>query len=680
MIPALDWSEPKRINTRYGEKILRTARPDDGFWNAWRQHKDALIQAGYAVRKDDDNAWLVQHWAPIPKAEQEAKAAAEQAAIQASKATDADLTIPVPHGLAYLPYQRGGIAYGLERSSVLIADEMGLGKTIQAIGIANAADARRILVICPASLRLNWKKELEKWLVADLPVTWIDGADDGGMLEHLAQGGEGVVIVNYDVVHRHHDALRAFTWDLLITDEAHYLKNPKARRTKYVLGAKTKKQKVAPIAAERRVFLTGTPIVNRPVELHPLLASLRPDEFGEFFRFAHRYCDAQNNGWGWDFKGASNLEELHTRLRATCMIRRLKADVLTDLPPKRRQVITLPAGKDAKGEIGAETQAYERHQKAIERAIVAVELSKASEDPRDYERAVQRLQQARKAAFEELSRLRHQTALAKVPYVVSHLQDASDKVIVFAHHKDVVRQIAGALGEEAVVLTGDTPMADRQAAVDQFQTNPAIRYFVASLTAAGVGLTLTAASHVVFAELDWVPGNMTQAEDRAHRIGQTESVLVQHIVLDGSLDARLIEALLEKQKVIAKALDQQPDLDPVKAAREAEDEQPVFDWNKVKPATAQASRSEIEIAATKVTPESAEAVRQGLQLLAGMDPDRAAAKNGVGFNAFDGQLGHSLAQSPKLSARQAALGARLVRKYKGQLPGDLVERAVSCLS
>lgn len=157
--------------------------------------------------------------------------------------------------------------------------------------------------------------------------------------------------------------------------------------------------------------------------------------------------------------------------------------------------------------------------------------------------------------------MRHETALAKAPAVVSHLKDAMegnrDKLIVFVHHKDVIDAMADAMQEVGVVqVTGDTPMAARQDAVDAFQNDPEVRLFIGNIQAAGVGLTLTASSHVVFAELDWVPGNMTQAEDRAHRIGQKNAVLVQHLVLDGSLDARLARTLIEKQAVLDQALDE----------------------------------------------------------------------------------------------------------------------------
>ena len=163
-------------------------------------------------------------------AERMEAARAAQAAIEASRATDSDRDIPAPSGLAYLPYQRGGIAYAMERDGVLIGDEMGLGKTIQAIGTINAdPDAKRVLVICPASLKLNWQKELRKWLVRPLTI---------GIAEGKSWPFTDVVIINYDIVDKHRPAIDTVEWDLMIADECHYLKNPKAQRTKAVLGGK----------------------------------------------------------------------------------------------------------------------------------------------------------------------------------------------------------------------------------------------------------------------------------------------------------------------------------------------------------------------------------------------------------------------------------------------------------
>ena len=607
----------------------------------------AFPEVARSLREDDA-------YAPARKAAAEAERTRE-----ASRATDAEVDLPCPEGLAYMPFQRAGIAYALGRPAVLIGDEMGLGKTIQAIGVMNTtANLKRVLVICPASLRLNWKREIEKWITHDLTV---------GVAQGKSWPGTAVTVVNYDVLKNFKKQISATTWDVLIVDECHYLKNPKAARTKHVLGYwdKKLKQEVPGIEATRKVFLTGTPVVNRPIELWPLVKALDPQGLGRGWKgYVTRYCAGYEDTYGWNVKGASNLSELQDRLRETFMVRRLKADVLTELPAKRRQVIELPPN-GAIGAVKAEQKAWAATQEMLEDLRAAVELAKASEEEADYAKAVEALREGEKAAFNEMSKLRHATALAKVPYVVEHLLNATDKVVCFGHHRDVIGQIVEALreaGEKVVVVTGDTPMQARQDAVDAFQNDSSVRFFVGNIQAAGVGLTLTAASHVVFAELDWVPGNMSQAEDRCHRIGQTSSVLAQHLVLEGSLDARMAKVLVEKQEVIDKALD----ADTTKARNERLVPVPA-------PATKTASRGRVAKDAETMKPDQIEAVHEALRRLAGMC-DGARERDGFGFNKIDTRIGHALAGCDKLTARQAALGKLIVIKYRKQYGDELLSK------
>ncbi len=457
----------------------------------------------------------------------------------ASRATDADIEIPAPAGLEYLGYQRAGIAYAMERTNTIIGDEMGLGKTVQALGLINADPSiSSALIICPASLRLNWRREAKRWLCRPLSV--------GIALNSFP--ATDVVVVNYDRLGKHRDAIRRRNWDLLVADEAHYLKNPKAQRTREVFG-RPKRGEVAridPIRARRRLFLTGTPLLNRPVELWPILHACG---WKNWLQYVTRYCAAQRTQFGWDVSGASHLDELQARLRSELMVRRLKADVLTELPPKRRQIIEVTANGAARA-VGAELELLRRL------------CPGGGED--DYLEAVSRLQQRDFAGFAELSRLRHETALAKVPAVVEHVtecfESGTPKLVLFGHHKDALGQVRADLekaGLCCVMLTGDMKSEDRQRSVDRFQSEAGVQVFLGTIGAAGVGLTLTAASHVVFSELDWVPGNMSQAEDRCHRIGQRDSVLVQHLVFEGSLDALVAQTLVRKQAVIDAALDTQ---------------------------------------------------------------------------------------------------------------------------
>jgi SWI/SNF-related matrix-associated actin-dependent regulator 1 of chromatin subfamily A len=563
---------------------------------------------------------------------------AQQAAIAASCAANSDIEVPSPPNLEYLPFQRAGIAFANSRPATLFADEMGLGKTIQAIGVINAdRSISNIVIVCPASLRLNWSRELGRWLVRPLTIGVVGKATDWPE--------SNIVIVPWSLVTKVLQ-LRERDWDLAILDESHYAKNPKAARTKAVVGSEARGSKPAQlgIRARRRIALTGTPILNRPVEIFPVLHWLSPEDFPSFLRFAKRYCNAYKNRFGWDFSGASNLLELQSRLRASVMLRREKKDVLTELPPKLRQVVELPANGAARA-IATEQQAWNRH----EALRAEIEIAKTSDT--DYAEAVARLRNASRIAFAELSAARKELALSKVEACIEHITDAleagSPKIVVFAHHQEVISALARGLSDYSpVTLTGETAMADRQTAVDRFQTDPKFRVFIGSITAAGVGLTLTAAAHVVFVELDWVPANITQAEDRCHRIGQTESVLIQHLVLDGSLDSHMAHLIVAKQQTISSALN----IDQLEVLS-VEDEEAVAE------AVAEVeSLSELEIVS----------IHADLRYLANRC-DGARARDNSGFNKLDSEIGKRLAALESLSVRQAMLGRRICCKYRRQL-------------
>ena len=474
-----------------------------------------------------------------------------------------------------------------------------------------------VLIVAPKSLLLNWQREAEKWLTRSVDLT----------------------IINYDMVWKRAD-LTERTWDLVVYDESQYLKNPKAKRTVASLA----------IPAKRRVFLTGTPILNRPVELWPMVNAIDPDGMGKsFFGFAQRYCGARQVRAGrkmvWDFTGASNLEELQDKMRQGFMVRRLKADVLKELPAKRRQIIPLEAN-GASSILRAEKKLIE--QLGFEEAARALE--------------------GKSAAFTEMAKLRHDLGVAKVEKALDHIKDMLDsveKVIVFAHHHDVIDGLQAGLAEYGIVtVTGQTPGADRQAAVDRFQADPTCRVFLGNIKAAGVGLTLTAASTVVFVESDWTPGWMQQAEDRAHRIGQTESVLVQYLVFDGSMDAVLAQTLVSKADISDRALDREvdpKDLSDIVAKIEFEGRGEKMGCGPVAKAVPSLTGAQID------------SVMLGLRILAGMC-DGAREKDGVGFNGLDTGFGHRLAGLPTLTQRQALVAKQMIQKYHRQLGQELINQ------
>jgi len=578
---------------------------------------------------------------------------------QLSQATDAAIDVPAPGGLAYLPFQKVGIAFGLQHPNVLLADEMGLGKTIQAIGFINACpEIKTVLVVCPATLKSNWQRELNKWFTRKRSIAVVNGQWSDAQ----------VVIINYDILGKWTAKIHAQPWDLLIVDESHYLKNSKAQRTANVLGKwnKDPAKKIAPILAKRRWMLTGTPIVNRPAELWTLIHALDPETWKNWKRYVETYCNAFQTRWGWDISGARNLDELQRKLRETIMVRRMKADVLTELPPKRRQIISLPAGS-CDAALDAEREAEARIEERTKSLRVQAELAKADGDDTAYTEAVAAMSREWMIDFTEISRVRHETAIAKAPLVAEYCKeilDSVEKLVIFAWHADVIDLLMRQLAEfHQVSLTGQTQQDRRQGIVDTFQTDPACRVFVGNMQAAGVGITLTAASTVIFGELDWVPGNITQAEDRCHRIGQTDNVTVYHVVLENSIDEKLATTLVDKQTVIDAALNgggQAPEeaRKPVVLVPEC--------------ATKSATRETIAAEATNLTSVQVEAIHNALQELSAMDTDYARTKNAMGFNKMDSEIGHSLAGRSALTPKQAALGKRIVLKYRRQLSEDII--------
>jgi SWI/SNF-related matrix-associated actin-dependent regulator 1 of chromatin subfamily A len=593
-----------------------------------------------------------------------------------SSAASIDLDLPCPEGLAYRPFQKAGIAYAMSRERTLIADEMGLGKTIQAIGVINACpDIQRVLVICPASVKINWQRELEKWLIWPARVAICYGN------KPYPQDSD-ILIANYDIVHRYKEQFRAKPWDLLIVDECQYLQSgSRSRRGRYILGGAAyatnafgKKEKIdesTEIPSKLSTFLSGTPIRNRPANFYPILRYLDPARWYNFMGFAKRFCDAHQEEiyikggkgqtkWVWDFKGASHLDELQRILRETIMIRRLKADVEKELPPKTRQMIVLDPTSEQKALLKQEAVLFEPHRERRERLEIERDYAEAREDKEAYARAVSELRSLDNVLFEEMSAIRRELGISKIASIIEHVTDcleSVEKVTVWVHHHEVANQLVEAFQEYgSVILTGQQTPKQKQAAVDAFQDGAA-RVFVGSILAAGVGINLFSSSLAVFGEQDWVPGNMEQAADRLHRIGQKNNVLCQYLVVDGSLDAKLAQTVLSKEEVIYATLDKPlMNLDIP-----AGDPKPPSE-KKVKTETP-GDLNDMEI----------QAIREMLRNLAGFDPDHARERNEMGFNKIDGEFGHSLAASLHLTQKQAQFGKRLLQKYWRQVPPELYE-------
>jgi SWI/SNF-related matrix-associated actin-dependent regulator 1 of chromatin subfamily A len=475
-----------------------------------------------------------------------------------SRSVTSDIIIPSPPGLTFLPYQRAGVAFMLNHKDTLEGDDMGLGKTIIALGFVNVLREQsfkptNILVLCPGTLTFNWRNEAAKWLHKPMELVLPTSTRF-----EVPRRNNLFVVVNYEKITRDNPLTRSLrrVWDVLVCDEAQALKNPKSQRSIAVLHPKDGLMQ----RAHRCEFLTGTPLENYPKELWPIAAAICPAKFGDWTAFARRYCGMHvEPGRGLVDTGSGNLGELQQRLRASFMIRRLKGDVLKELPPKRRQLIVLGNSKVDWSRDPAFARWKALYDAEYEAKLAALE---AAHTQAEYKTAAKSLEEFTGVAFQEMSEFRHKTALAKLPacieYIDKILETGIEKLVIFAHHQDVLDQLVTHYGPQAVALHGRTKSADREAIVHQFQAGSA-RIFIGGLKAAGVGLNLFVASTVVFIEIDWNPAVLTQAEDRLCRLGQKKMVHVIHLVLEGTLDINIVKRIIAKQNVIDKALNLPPE-------------------------------------------------------------------------------------------------------------------------
>lgn len=464
------------------------------------------------------------------------------AAIQRSRAEDSFDDFPCPKGQEYLPFQRAGIDFALSRPHTLIGDDMGLGKTVQALGVANAMKARSLLVVCPAAVRLQWATMINRWLVSRQ-----DGSRDRGHLHVIRKTSDGVhpdatlVVLSYEMATNAAiwPALMARKWDLAVVDEAHYLKNHDAKRTRAVLGGWDGQRPGIMDVAGRVLMLTGTPLPARPREMYTIARALCWDAIGRVTQdsFLFEYNPSATLADGTRVEETGNLLELQARLRSHFMIRRLKADVAKDMPAKSYEMVEIePDG-------------------AIKRILQAERLLHIDPD------------NIRMVPFDEqghIATLRREMGVAKAGRVVEHVEmlmdGGLDKVVVFCYHREVAAILAAELSRYglAAVLGGTSPAA-RADAVSRFGSDPKVRVFLGQITAAGTGIDglQKACSWCVFAEPSWTPGDNEQCVDRLHRTGQKLPVTAQFLVAPKSLDSVILASAIRKYRVTNVALDRQ---------------------------------------------------------------------------------------------------------------------------
>ncbi len=465
----------------------------------------------------------------------------------AATATTSDLQVEGLGG-ELMPFQRAGVSYAIETKNCIIADEMGLGKTIEALAAIKYLNAFPAIIVCPAAVKINWARETKKWLPGKSVEIWYGRNGSSKKAD--------VIIINYDIIADPsktgkkvlRDDLKAVEAKAIILDESHYIKSHKAKRT---LAAKELGK-----GAMLKLCLTGTPVLNRPNELISPLAFLgQLKNFGGFWHFVQHYCAAKNTGWGWDFSGASNIPELHERLKETCFIRRKKSDVLKELPAKRRAVVPIPLDNEEEYQYAEHNLIEWYGRNAIEKQEFLDEIADLSkEEQKAAKRSESRRARISAQNAEQLVRIEALKQLAvkgKMPALKRWIKDfleTGEKLVVFAHHRNVVKELAKEFNTPTI-MGGDNLKA-RQKVIDNFQTDSKCQLIICSMAAAGVGITLTAASNVAFIELGWTPAGHQQCEDRLHRIGQHNAVTSWWLLAAGTIEEEIARLLDKKRAVI----------------------------------------------------------------------------------------------------------------------------------
>lgn len=450
----------------------------------------------------------------------------EEEANRLKEATESNLEIKGIKG-DLREYQKIGVEFFLNsKGRALLADDMGTGKTLQSLAYLARAGHRRTLIVCPASVKFSWENEVEKWTVLKSYV--VDSKTDFSDIPFETE----VVIINYDILKKHLPLLMGIPWDCLIGDEAAGLKNKDSQRSKAFRMISKNINSV--------LLLTGTPLLNRPIELFHLLHILDPIVWSDYWHFCRRYCDGKQGYWGFEAKGATNLDELRQKI-SRYFLRRTKDEILTELPPKNR--IDLPVKLDG--------QSKENYDKVSREFVKYLRENKGKKD----KEILKSLNAEKLVKINYLREISAMGKLAAVRELIDSILESDQKVLVFCSFNEPLRVLRDEYPDSVIIL-GETDVKDRGTLVKKFQEDPKCKVFFGGFKSAGVGITLTAASNVILIDFPWTPADREQAIDRAHRIGNTaDSINIYQIISRGTIDEFLIKLLRKKQAVFDVVID-----------------------------------------------------------------------------------------------------------------------------
>ena len=459
------------------------------------------------------------------------------------------------------PYQETGFRFVQQRNGrALIADEMGLGKTIEAIAWAHAEPTERPILICvPASLKIKWEREVQKWMYNETTQIL------SGQTPYPIKGS--IIILNHDILAFWTKEIKAYNFKALVIDEVHHFRNSGAKRTKAI----KRISKTIP----NIIGISGTPFLNRPIELFNVINIIDPSVLPNYIQYTTKFCNRHHNGFGWDVNGASNIPELYKLLTSTLMIRRLKKDVAKDLPDKVFSLV--PMLIDNQKEYDAAEEDFLQYmgikiEKKIDRLNKEAKTNLAKQTKMSFDTFADPISEQKKEQLknEEVSKIASAEMLVKLGVMrrlavegkmkqainwIADFLESGEKLVVFVTHRFVMEALMKEF-PKAVKVDGSVTGVKRQAAVDAFQNNPKVKLFIGNHKAAGEGLDLTAASNVAILEYPDTAAAIDQDIDRTHRIGQkANKVNVWLLYAVDTIEEKLVKRIDKKREITIGALD-----------------------------------------------------------------------------------------------------------------------------
>lgn len=448
-----------------------------------------------------------------------------------------EFQVSIPYRDQLRPYQVAGVEFLVSHKRALLGDDMGTGKTLQALTACEAAHAERTLVICPASVKYHWAEEIERWF-PERAYQIVEG-DRDKRTEKL-KSNVNYLIVNYEVARIHYEEL-AHKWSAVVIDEVHNIKTRPKRRGKEIVQGKTTNA-IRHIVKESEYFfsMTGSPILNKVDDLFSILYLIDPKRFGSYWRFVQAYCELKYNGFGWEVKGVSHPAELHDLL-SQYMIRRLKCDVLPDLPEKTVQQVWVdlaPEHRRIYDEMKRQAYAKVTEEKHVSASTVIAQITRLKQICLDPRLMID--------AAKDLGDLEG----AKVDALVDIIKGTDQKVVVFSQFAKAIHGIQSILAGRNiphVVITGHVTGQAREQVRLRFQNDPDCKVILVTTQAGGQGIELYAGSIAVFMDKLWVPKLNEQAQDRLHRSGQKNPVTIIELLARNTVEEYIEKLLAYKQ-------------------------------------------------------------------------------------------------------------------------------------